>query len=207
LRGPLQALIVAAALLPPGVLFGAAPSAPDLGDEPPSLAGQFLIATPGMRDPRFAETVLVVVRHNKDGAFALVVNRPAGAQPTARLLEALGVNSEGASGTVPIFIGGPVQPEHAFVLHSTDYRDDTTLMIGSGVAMTASAGVLRAIAAGSGPKKSILAFGYAGWAPGQLEGELKQQAWYTAPMDARLLFDEDRERVWQLAVERRPRDL
>jgi putative transcriptional regulator len=205
--GPLRWLAVAAALLLPATLFGATPPGPDVPSARQSLAGQLLIATPNMGDPRFAETVLVMVRHSRDGAFAIVVNRPVGEQPVARLLEALGENSDGATGTVQVFRGGPVQPEQGFVLHSTDYRDGTTQTIGAEVALSASAEILRAIAANTGPKKSLLAFGYAGWAPGQLESELARSSWFTTPLDSKLVFDEDREKVWTLAVERRTQDL
>jgi putative transcriptional regulator len=139
--------------------------------------------------------------------MAVVINRPAGEQPLARLLEAIGDKAEGVTGTVPVFIGGPVELDAAFVLHSTDYRRDGTIGITGEVALTATPDVLRDIAAGAGPKKSMLAFGYAGWAPGQLENELAHNAWYTAPIDSKLVFDEPREKVWELAVERRTRDL
>jgi putative transcriptional regulator len=207
LSGPLRLLTVAAALLLPAAVFGATPPGSATPSDGASLAGQLLIATPTMRDPRFAETVLVMVRHSRDGAFAIVINRPVGEQPVARLLEALGEKSEGVTGTVQVFQGGPVQPEQGFVLHSTDYRDATTQAIGADMALSASAEILRAIAAGAGPKKSLLAFGYAGWAPGQIEGELARNSWFTTTLDPKLVFDEDRDKVWTLAVERRTRDL
>jgi putative transcriptional regulator len=108
---------------------------------------------------------------------------------------------------VPVFVGGPVEPELGFVLHSGDYRRPETLGITAEVALTVTPEVFRDIAAKAGPKKSLLAFGYAGWAPGQLESEMARNTWYTAPLDARLVFDVDRDKVWELAVERRTRDL
>ena len=207
MSGPLRLLAGAAALLLPAALFGATPHNSDATQDHASLTGQLLVATPSMGDPRFAETVLVMVRHSRDGAFAIVVNRRVGEQPVARVLEALGEKSDGATGTVQVFQGGPVRPEQGFVLHSTDYRDGTTQAIGADVALSASAEILRAIAANTGPKKSLLAFGYAGWAPGQLESELARNSWFTTPLDPKLVFDEDRDRVWTLAVERRTRDL
>lgn len=203
----LRLICAIAALAVPATLFGAAPPNPDPAQDRPSLAGQLLVATPNMRDPRFAETVLVVVRHNQDGALAIIINRPVGEQPAARLLEALGEKPEGAAGTIAVFYGGPVQPEQGFVLHSSDYSDSATLAINADVALTASPEVLRLIAGGHGPKKSLLAFGYAGWAPGQLENEMLHDSWYTTPLDPKLVFDEDRDKVWELAVERRTRDL
>jgi putative transcriptional regulator len=207
LSGPLRLSAIAAALLLPAALFGATPRNSDATQDHASLKGQLLVATPNMGDPRFAETVLVMVRHSRDGALAIVVNRPAGEQPVARVLEALGEKSDDATDTVQVFQGGPVQPEQGFVLHSTDYRDGTTQAIGADVALSASAEILRVIAANTGPKKSLLAFGYAGWAPGQLESELARNSWFTTPLDPKLVFDEDRDRVWTLAVERRTRDL
>jgi putative transcriptional regulator len=108
---------------------------------------------------------------------------------------------------VRIFAGGPVQPELGFVLHSAEYRRADTMEIDGHVAMTSSREILRDIAANRGPKQSLVAFGYAGWAPGQLEGELMQGVWFTAPADAKLLFEEERERVWENAVTRRTQDL
>jgi putative transcriptional regulator len=106
-----------------------------------------------------------------------------------------------------VFQGGPVELELSFVLHSSDYRQPETIDVASGIAMTASPKVFRDIAAKAGPKQSLIAFGYAGWAAGQLEGELARNAWFTAPADPRLVFDEDRDKVWQRAMERRTRDL
>jgi putative transcriptional regulator len=171
------------------------------------LTGQFLIAAPGMGDPRFYHAVILVVRHDKEGALGIVVNRPVETEPIGRLLEDLGQSGSGASGKVDIFAGGPVQPEVGFVLHSAEYKRAGTLAIDGKVAMSSSPAVLRDIASGKGPKKYILAFGYAGWGPGQLEAELGEQAWFTAPDDPKLLFDADRATLWQTALARRSRAL
>jgi putative transcriptional regulator len=104
--------------------------------------------------------------------------------------------------------GGPVDTGRGFVLHSSDFFiQDATLNIDDGICLTATVDILKAIAQGTGPKHAILALGYAGWAPGQLENELAHNAWYTAPLDPKLVFDADRDEVWELAVERRTRDL
>ncbi|MGH7036458.1 MAG: YqgE/AlgH family protein [Stellaceae bacterium] len=171
------------------------------------LTGQFLIAAPSMGDPRFYHAVIFVVRHDKEGALGIVVNRPVESEPLRRLLEDLGEPGSGASGKVQIFAGGPVQPKVGFVLHSAEYRRAGTLAIDGKVAMSSSPAVLRDIASGRGPRKYILAFGYAGWGPGQLEAELGEQAWFTAPDDPTLLFDADRATLWQAALERRSRAL
>lgn len=172
-----------------------------------SLTGQFLIAAPGMGDPRFYHAVIFVIRHDKDGALGIVVNRPVETEPLRRLLDDLGQSGGGASGKVEIFAGGPVQPKVGFVLHSAEYTRAGTIAIDGKVAMSSSPAVLRDIASGQGPKKYILAFGYAGWGPGQLEAELGAQAWFTAPDDPKLLFDADRATLWQTALERRSRAL
>jgi putative transcriptional regulator len=106
-----------------------------------------------------------------------------------------------------VFIGGPVQPNVGFVVHSTDYRRAGTLDVDGRVAMTSSLEVLRDIADKKGPAKALIAFGYAGWAPGQLENELARNVWDTAPEDPALVFDDDRDKVWEHAAARRTRDL
>jgi putative transcriptional regulator len=108
---------------------------------------------------------------------------------------------------VPVFVGGPVEPGTALVLHSAEYRGPGTLAIDGRVALTASRQILRDMAAKTGPQKSLLAFGYAGWAAGQLDGEIERNVWFTAPEDLALVFDADRTKVWDLAMARRTRDL
>jgi putative transcriptional regulator len=197
--------VLAAAVL--ALLLTAALPAPTALPQRASLAGQLLVAAPSMGDPRFYQTVIMLVRHDRTGAMGIVVNRPLQERPVAALLEALGEKADGAAGNVRIFAGGPVQPELGFVLHSAEYRRADTMEIDGHVAMTSSREILRDIAANRGPKQSLVAFGYAGWAPGQLEGELMQGVWFTAPADAKLLFEEERERVWENAVTRRTQDL
>jgi putative AlgH/UPF0301 family transcriptional regulator len=148
-----------------------------------SLAGQLLIATPAMRDPRFDRAVILMLRHDQDGAFGIVINRPLGQRPLAELLQAPGAKDTTVSGNVQVFNGGPVQPNVGFVVHSTDYHRAETLDVGGRVSMTSSREVLRDIADKKGPAKALIAFGYAGWAPGQLEAELARNVWHTAPED------------------------
>jgi putative transcriptional regulator len=197
--------VVAAAIV--ALLLTAALPAPTALPQRASLAGQLLVAAPSMGDPRFYQTVIMLVRHDRTGAMGIVVNRPLQERPLAALLEALGERADGATGNVRIFAGGPVQPELGFVLHSAEYRRADTMEIDGHVAMTSSREILRDIAANRGPKQSLVAFGYAGWAPGQLEGELVQGVWFTAPADAKLIFEEERGRVWENAVTRRTQDL
>jgi putative transcriptional regulator len=203
----MRLFLALAALVLPATLFAAAPPNADATRDRASLAGQLLIASPTMADPRFRQTVLVMVRHNRDGAIGIVINRPAGDMPLAELMAAIGENAAGVTGTVPVFAGGPVEGKLGFVLHSPDYRRPGTVDIGGQVAMTATREILHDVVANTGPEKSLIAFGYAGWAAGQLERELEANAWFTAPIDPKLVFDEDRDRVWELAVARRTRDL
>ena len=160
-----------------------------------------------MGDPRFERTVILLVEHNQRGAFGIVVNRPIGERPLASVLNSLGEKTTGIEGTARVFWGGPVQPQAGFVVHTAEYRRAGTIDIDGRVAMTSSLEILRDIASNNGPKKSLLAFGYAGWGPGQLEGELRLQAWIVAPADPKLIFDDDRETVWEKALARRPRDI
>jgi putative transcriptional regulator len=182
-------------------------SPPEEAPGPPSLAGQLLVASPEMRDPRFYHTVILVVRHDRNGALGIVINRPVENRPLASLLEALGEKDTGVAGSVRIFAGGPVQPQIGFVLHSPDYHRPETIDIDSRVAMTSSLQVLRDIGSSKGPRKSLVAFGYAGWKSDQLEGELRERAWLTAADDEKLIFDEDRDKVWEEAMKRRTQDL
>ena len=192
------------------VLLQAAGAAALLGAAPPdgaSLAGQLLVATPTMGDPRFVETVILVLRHDKSGAFGIILNRPLGVETIASLLQAVGDKDPSVKGSIRVFAGGPVQPERGFVVHSTDYRRPGTLEVDSRVAMTASREILRDIGHGKGPAKHLFAFGYSGWAAGQLEGELARHGWFTAPDDIKLVFDDDRASLWDDAMARRTREL
>jgi len=203
-RLPLAALAAALAL---AACLRAALPAPAQSPASASLAGQLLVAAPTMGDPRFAQTVVLMVRHDKDGAFGLVINRPIAERSLAVLGEIIGEKEPAADGSVRIFAGGPVQPEIGFVVHSGEYHGAGTIEIAGGLAMTSSRDVLRDIIRGSGPKQSLIAFGYAGWGPGQLEGELARRDWVVAPGEAKLIFEEDRNKVWDLAYSRRMQDL
>jgi putative transcriptional regulator len=196
---------IAAAIL--ATFLGAAlPSLP-AASQRTSLAGQLLIAAPNMGDPRFYQTVVLLVLQDRNGAMGIVVNRPLEERPLASLLEVLGETATGVAGSVRIFAGGPVQPELGFVLHSADYHRPDTVGIEGHLAMTSSREILRDIANGRGPKQSLVAFGYAGWGPGQLEGELAQRFWFMTPADANLVFEEARDRLWENAMTRRTQDL
>lgn len=176
---------------------------PLVSQESRYLAGQLLIATPEMEDPNFFETVIYMVEHNEDGAMGLVINRPLGKGPVADLLKGLGAESEDASGEIILHSGGPVEPQKFFVLHSDDYADKRTNVVGGGLAVTADVEIVRAIGQAKGPLKSIFVLGYAGWAPGQLEAEIRAGAWFSIPVDGKLIFDGDPAKKWERAAARR----
>jgi len=175
---------------------GASPPAPG------GLAGQFLVAADAMGDPRFVEAVVLMIRHDATGAMGLVVNRPVGDVPIAKLLEGVGLDGSGVRGSVRLHYGGPVEPRQGLTLHTVDYAIQGTLRIAKGIALTREPEILRAIGAGKGPKRYLIALGYAGWAPGQLEGEIKAGAWIAVPADEALVFDEKYETKWERAMSR-----
>jgi putative transcriptional regulator len=202
-----RSLLALVAILLPAAFGHAALQNPSDAPDQASLAGQLLIASPSLRDPRFDHTVVLMVRHSTGGALGIVINRPLGERPLASLLEAIGERNSAAAGSLRIYYGGPVQPEIGFVVHSADYHGPVTVEIDGRVAMTSSREVLRDIAGGHGPQKLLAAFGYAGWAAGQLEGELAQRAWFTAAADSKLIFDQARDKVWDDAMTHRTQDL
>lgn len=197
-----RAVVSLIASIAPASLVTPASATPEITPGDTTLAGQLLIATAGMGDPRFAKTVILMTQHNKAGAMGVTINRPVGQRPLAELLRAIGQDASGADGEVRIFAGGPVQPEIGFILHDAAYRRIDTIDIDGRVAMTSSPEILRDISRHTGPHKYLVAFGYAGWGAHQLEDELALQAWITAPEDPTLIFDTDRVAVWDVAIAR-----
>ncbi len=207
-RGRLIGLLLAAAVAVFPAAFLHAAVTP--GDAPPqdtptieSLTGQLLVAAPDMPDPRFQHTVVLIVRHDRNGAFGIVLNRPVDKRPIQDILAALGEPDAGAEGNVQLFAGGPVQPEIGFVVHSAEYRRRETLTINDHLALTSSPEILEDIGHHRGPAKALIAFGYAGWGPGQLDDEIALRSWFTAPADPDLVFDEARDQLWGAAMARR----
>jgi len=178
-------------------------TAPAADQEGTWLTGQFLVATDEIGDPRFDHTVIYLILHDADGAMGLVVNRPLGEVPLARVLDALGLDPTDVNGDLQVHYGGPVQPTRGFVLHTSDYTGPRTRPIRDGIALTADREILDAIAHGRGPRHSLFGFGYAGWAPGQLEDEIRRGSWITVPADSQLLFDEESDLKWERAMARR----
>jgi len=166
-----------------------------------SLTGQLLIAMPQMLDPRFARSVVYVCAHSEDeGAMGLVVNKLLNSLTMDELFTHLQLDPGGLGGSRPVHFGGPVEPGRGFVLHTSDYREDATLVVGDGFAVTATIEILRAIGKGEGPRRSLLALGYAGWAPGQLDAEMQANGWLSVPADSDLVFDDDFDAKWQRAL-------
>ncbi len=165
-----------------------------------SLAGQLLVAMPQMADPRFARSVVYLCAHSADGAMGLVINRLIDSLTFEGLLEQIGVEQTAAGGNLPIHFGGPVESSRGFVLHTTDYLQDSSLLIEDDIALTATVDVLKAIAQGNGPRQRVLALGYAGWAPGQLDAEIQANGWLLVPPDLDLVFGDDNEAKWERAI-------
>ncbi len=162
------------------------------------LTGQLLIAMPSMNDPRFERTVIYMCAHGEEGAMGLVINKPLDSLSFTDLMEQLGV--EDSEAEMSILSGGPVETGRGFVLHSSDYDREGSLAVSEDIRLTATIDVLKAIAAGKGPQKRLLALGYAGWAPGQLDGEIQDNGWLTAPADDAILFDGALESKWSRAI-------
>jgi putative transcriptional regulator len=165
-----------------------------------SLTGQLLVAMPQMSDPRFVRSVIYLCAHSAEGAMGLVVNRLIDSLTFSSLLGQLGLEADAVTTDMPIHFGGPVEASRGFVLHSADYVQESTLMIDDQIALTATVDVLRAIATGSGPARRVLALGYAGWAPGQLDAEIQANGWLLVPPDTELVFGLDNEAKWERAL-------
>jgi putative transcriptional regulator len=189
-------LIVAALVLQTALLSAALPGS-DEAPAPTSLAGQLLVAAPWIGDPRFERTVILIVEHGPGGAVGIVINKPVGEQSLASVFKALGQKGGDVSGSVRVFSGGPVQLEVGFVIHSADYHRPETVALTDRISMTSSVAILQDIGVKRGPAKILVAFGYAGWGPGQLEHEIEEHAWGIAEAEPTLVFDEDKDNVWE----------
>jgi len=166
-----------------------------------TLTGQLLIAMPQMMDPRFARSVVYVCAHSEDeGAMGLVVNKLLASLTMDELFTHLNLDPTTLAASRPVHFGGPVEPGRGFVLHTADYNEDATLVVGDGIAVTGTLDILRAIGRGEGPRRSLLALGYAGWAPGQLDAEMQANGWLSVPADSDLVFDDDFDAKWQRAL-------
>ena len=187
------------------VVFSAVGRSDERPDSPRfqrSIAGEFLVATPRMGDPRFARTVIYMVEHDARGALGLIINRSMGEGPLAKLLQGFGVDTgESESSTsIRLYFGGPVKRSQGFIIHTPDYRDKNTKSLTDQVSLSTRVEVLKAVAEGRGPTRLLFVLGYAGWGPGQLEGEMAREDWLTAPFDEELLFGADVGVKWSRAM-------
>ncbi|MDC0196708.1 YqgE/AlgH family protein [Gammaproteobacteria bacterium] len=166
------------------------------------FTGQLLIAMPGMQDERFYKTVIYLCAHTDDGAMGLVLNQVIKGLSFPGLLEQLGIDGGVSDRSVPIHFGGPVESGRGFVLHSNEYQQDATLEVDGDISLTATVDILKAIARGRGPKHSLLALGYAGWGPGQLDDEIRANGWLQAPADMDFIFDDGQVDKWERSIAR-----
>ncbi len=172
----------------------------DNGETGGYLTGQLLIAMPSMRDARFTRTVIFMCAHNENGAMGLVINRLVGAITFPDLLDQLGIQTTADTEQIRVHFGGPVESGRGFVLHSSDYNQDSTLEVDNKIALTATIDILRDIATGSGPRQRLMALGYAGWGPGQLDLEIQDNGWLHVEADDELIFGDDLNNKWERAI-------
>jgi len=166
-----------------------------------TLAGQLLVAMPQMTDPRFARSVVYLCAHSEeDGTMGLVVNKTIDSLTMEHLFSQLNLDPRPDGRDRPVHFGGPVEPGRGFVLHTPDYREEATLEVGDEFCVTATLDILRAIGRGKGPSRNLLALGYAGWAPGQLDAEIHANGWLSVPADTELVFDPELGGKWERAL-------
>ncbi|MBK19844.1 MAG: YqgE/AlgH family protein [Rhodospirillaceae bacterium] len=173
---------------------------PESEDNSTYLTGNLLIAMPQMQDDRFMRSVVYVCAHTSDGAMGLVINKIVESVSFPELLDQLNISADNANREIRVHFGGPVETGRGFVLHSADYVQDATLVIDDEVALTATVDILKSIADGEGPDRSILALGYAGWAPGQLDQEIQANGWLSVPADNELVFGTTPDSKWERAM-------
>ena len=165
------------------------------------LLGKLLIALPGMPDKRFEKSVIFVCAHSEQGAMGLIVNKPFEGLSFRELVERLDVRITANAPEPPVLFGGPVGTGQGFVLHTSDFGGgEGTIAVTSEISLTATIDILRAIAEGRGPEKALFALGYAGWGPGQIEGELSSNGWIHCDAKKAILFDIDCEDKWRAAL-------
>lgn len=170
---------------------------------PENLTGQVLIAMPGMTDPRFSRSVVLICAHSDEGAMGLVLNHPLPEIDFGDLLEQLGIEADDSARPIEVRFGGPVEPGRGFVLHNVpEHGDDPEgrLRIGQALALTTTRDILEDLAHGAGPESAVLALGYAGWGPGQLEQEMLDNGWLTGDGAQELIFSRDHDAKWQQAL-------
>ena len=166
-----------------------------------SFAGQLLVASPKIGDPRFRKSVIYMVEHSANGAIGIIVNKLYGTGPLANLMTGFGMDPGDAKGSIDLHFGGPVAKRGAFILHTSDYTHAESRSIDGTVSFTTDTKILRAYAAGKGPKRLLFALGYAGWSPGQLENEIERGDWSIAKPSEGLVFGDGKGDAWERVVE------
>lgn len=164
------------------------------------MTGRLLVAMPAIGDPRFEKTVIYMCAHTDEGAMGIVVNRLVGDLTVSELMTQLSLEVSSQTAAMQVHFGGPVETGRGFVLHSPECIYEGTLVVDEGFALTATLDVLKAIAAGKGPKHALLALGYAGWGPGQLDTEIQANGWLQVPADDDLVFGATLETKWERAL-------
>lgn len=165
------------------------------------LAGKLIVAMPAMGDPRFERTVILICAHSDEGAMGLIVNKPVTDFSFAELLDQLKIPNQGRGRSISVHFGGPVERGRGFVLHSGDYHSgNATTQVRGGLGMTATLDVLEALAKGGGPRQALLALGYAGWGPGQLESEIARNDWLVSDLAEDLIFSAKDSGKWMGAL-------
>jgi len=162
---------------------------------------QFLIATPLLNGTCFEKSVIYICTHDKNGAMGLLINRSLGRLKSTDIFQQLNINGDSLmANNILVHFGGPVELSKGFVLHSCDYMNDNTVNIDNNISVTSDVKILNDLTLGSGPKNSIVAFGYAGWGAGQLEGEINSNSWLNIPATKDIIFNTNNEDKWQNAA-------
>lgn len=172
-----------------------------MDNDPLFLEGKLLIAMPSMGDPRFEQSVILMCAHSESGAMGLIINKPAPNLHLGDILQQLDLPRKGIRLRSPVFFGGPVETGRGFVLHGADFSDpEGTLDVAGGFRMTATLSALEGLTSTTGPDKALLALGYAGWGPGQLEDEIQRNGWLVCDATEEIVFGEDAEAKWTQAL-------
>lgn len=163
------------------------------------FTGKLLVAMPHFPDPRFSHAVIFICGHDEKGAMGLIINKPLSTVSFEELLEQMSIDFKESS-EIPVHYGGPIEVGRGFVLHTTDYKSDSTVIVDDGLALTATLDILRSISDKDGPSRALLALGYTGWSAGQLEKEIQDNEWITIDASTDLVFDHDMEGKWLHAL-------
>lgn len=174
----------------------------NMGFDSTEIAGKLLVAMPDMGDPRFDRSVIFMCDHSDERAMGLIINKPSRDLRFNDLLQQLDIPKARRENQIDVYVGGPVDYGRGFVLHSADYHSrDSTMRVDGGFGLTATLDILEDISQGDGPEHCILAMGYAGWGPGQLENEIQRNGWLLCDADAELVFSQDNDAKWARALE------